>query len=61
MELRNNHALGSVDHECALRGHERDFAHVNFFFLRAFFFAELEGDVKGRAVGLPFALGFERG
>ena len=60
MQLRNDDALRAVDYECALRRHERDFAHVNFFLFRPFLFAELEGNVQRRAVGLTFALRFER-
>ena len=60
MQLRNNHALGAVDHERALRRHERDFAHVNFLFFRPLLFAELESHVERRAESLAFALRFER-
>ena len=60
MELGNDDALGAVDHKRALRRHERNFAHVNFLFLRALFFLELEGDVERRAEGLAFALRLER-
>ncbi len=56
---RNDDALGAVDHERALRRHERNFAHVNFLFLRPLFFLELEGDVERRAKGLAFALRLE--
>ena len=56
----NDDALGAVDDERALRRHERDFAHVDFFFLRPLLFLELEGDVQRRAVGLAFALRLER-
>ena len=60
MQLADDDALRAVDHERALRRHERDFAHVNFFFLRPLFLAELESDVERRAVGLAFALRLER-
>jgi len=30
VQLRDNYALGAVDHERACRGHERQFAHVDF-------------------------------
>ena len=33
MHLRNDHALGAVDHECAVFGHERNLAHVNVLLL----------------------------
>ena len=39
VQLAHNHALGAVDHESPLRRHQRDLAHVNFLFLRAFFLA----------------------
>ena len=60
MQLADDHALRAVDHERSLRRHERDFAHVNFFFLRPLFLAELESDMQRRAVGLAFALRLER-
>ena len=56
MQLADDHALGAIDDERALRRHERDFAHVNFLFLGPLLFLELEGDVERRAVGLAFAL-----
>ena len=59
MQLRNDDALGAVDDERALRRHERDFAHVNFLFLRPLLFPELESDVERRAESLAFALRFE--
>jgi hypothetical protein len=59
MELGDDHALGAVDYERALRGHERDFAHVDFFFLGPPLFTELEGDMQRGAEGLAFALGLE--
>src|SRR5438067_5454585 len=60
MELAHHHALRAVDHERPLGRHERDLAHVNFFFLRPLLLAELERDVKGRAVGLALPLRLER-
>ncbi len=59
MQLAHHHTLGAVDHECALRRHQRDFAHVNLFFLRSLLFAQLKGDVQWGAVRLPFTLRFE--
>src|SRR2546429_426013 len=53
-------SLSAIDDERALRGHERDFAHVNLFFLCAFFLAQLERDVQWCAVCLAFALRLER-
>ena len=61
MQLADDDALGAIDDERALRGHERDFAHVNFFFLGALLLLELEGHIERRAEGLAFALRFERG
>ena len=55
MQLGDDDALGAVDDERALRRHERDFAHVNFLFLRPLLFLELEGDMQRRAEGLAFA------
>jgi hypothetical protein len=60
MQLADDHALRAVDHERALRRHERDFAHVNFLFLGPLLLAELESDVQRRAVSLAFALRLER-
>ena len=45
MQLADHHTLGAIDHESALRRHKRDFAHVDFFFLGAFFLSQLESDV----------------
>src|SRR6185369_17359246 len=33
VQLRNDHALGTVDHERTSGGHERNFAHVDFLLL----------------------------
>ena len=60
MQLADNHALRAVDDKSSLRRHERDFAHVNFFFFDALFFAQLKSHVERRAIGLPFALRFKR-
>src|SRR5438132_120548 len=60
MQLRNDDALGPIDHECALRRHERNFAHVNLLFFRPLLLAELEGHVERRAESLAFALRFKR-
>ena len=61
MQLGNDYALGPINDKRALWCHERDFAHVNFFFLRSFLLAELKGYVERRAVSLTLALRFERG
>jgi hypothetical protein len=61
MELRHDHALGTIDYKGPLRRHERDLAHVNFFLFGSLFFAQLERHVKGRAVSLPFALRLQSG
>ena len=59
--MAHNHALGAVDHESPLRRHQRDLAHINFLFLRAFLLPKLKSDMQRRAIGLALALGFERG
>ena len=61
MELGNDDALGAVDHESALRGHEREFAHVNFLFLGAAIVFVAEGHIERGAEGLALALGFQGG
>ena len=60
MQLTHHNAFRAVDDECTLRRHERDLAHVHFLFLGAFFLPQLKCHVQWRAVGLPFALRFER-
>ena len=60
MQLRHHHSLGAVDNKRSLRGHERDFAHVNFLFLRSLLFLELESNVQRRAIGLALALRLQR-
>ena len=55
VELGDDNALGAIDDEGALRRHERDFAHVHFFFLGAIFLPEGERDMKRSAEGLAFA------
>src|SRR5262249_31669382 len=59
MQLAHHNALRAVDDEGALWRHERDLAHINFLFLRAFLLPQLERHVQGRAVGLSFALRFQ--
>src|SRR5438094_10254686 len=61
MQLADHYTLSAIDHESALRRHERDFAHVNLLFLYTFFLAQLERDVQWRAVCLSFALRLQRG
>ena len=59
MQLAYHNAFRTINDERTLRRHERDFAHVHFFFLRAFLLPQLKCHVQGCAVGLPFALRFE--
>lgn len=59
MKLADDDAFRAIDDEAAGRRHERDFAHVNFFFLRAAGVFEPERHVQRRAVGDTFAQGFE--
>ena len=61
MQLTDHNTLRSVNDKRSLRGHERNFAHVNFLFLRPLFLAELESDMERGAVGLTFSLRLERG
>src|SRR5205823_9704632 len=44
VQLAHDYALRPIDHECSLRCHERDFAHINFLLLRPLLFAKLECD-----------------
>ena len=60
VQLADDDPLGAVDDEGTLRGHERELAHVDFFFLGPLFVLEAEGHVQRRAEGLAFALGLER-
>src|SRR5438128_11331592 len=59
MQLTDDDTLRSVDDKRSLGSHERNFAHVNFLFLRPLFLAELESDMKRSAVGLTFPLRLE--
>src|SRR5204862_5639771 len=56
MQLAYHYALCAVNDESPLRRHQGDFTHIDFLFLRAFFFAQLERDMQRRAVGLSFPL-----
>ncbi len=60
VQLRNHDAFRAIDDKRALRRHQRQFAHENFFFLGALaFFLEQESDVERRAVGQALAQAFE--
>ena len=68
MELRDDHALGAVDDERAVFGHERDFAHVDLLLLhllhRIFRCFTIHDDqpnarAKRRAVRQPALLAFD--
>ena len=61
MQLRDDNALGTIDHKSALGSHQRKLAHVNFFFLRAAFVFVTEGHIERSAERLPLALGLESG
>ena len=61
VQLGHNDSLSSIDHEGSVVSHERDFAHVDFFFLdvldrliRAFFFKQHQAhfDAQWRRVGI---------
>ena len=60
MQLADHDALGAVDDECALRRHERKFAHVHALFLDVLVLAQAERDVKRRGESLALALAFQR-
>ena len=59
VQLADDDALGAVDDECALRGHQRQFAHEHLFFLGPSFILEQERDVQRRAIGDSFAQAFQ--
>ena len=59
VQLADDDALGAVDDEGALRGHQGQFAHEDLFLLGGLFLLEEEGDMEGRAVGDAFAQAFE--
>src|SRR5438094_1472990 len=56
MQLAYHYTLCAVYNESPLGRHQGDFTHIDFLFLRAFFFAQLERDMQRRAVGLSFPL-----
>ena len=60
VQLRDDDALRAIDDKRALRRHQREFAHENFFFLRALAFVlQQERDIQRRAIGRAFAQAFE--
>ena len=60
MKLAHHNAFRAVDDECALRRHQRQFAHEHFFLFGALaLFLEQKRDVKRRAVGQTFAQTFK--
>ena len=61
MKLADHDALRPVDHKGALRGHERNLAHVNFLFLGGPFVLVTEGHIEGRAEGLALTLTLDGG
>jgi hypothetical protein len=61
VELADDDALGAVDDEAALLGHERDFAHVNGFFAVLVAFLEAKGDMQRRGEGAAFLEGVHPG
>jgi hypothetical protein len=46
VKLGNDDTLGTIDHERASHGHERDFSHVNAFLLGSRLVLQLVGDIK---------------
>src|SRR5438046_9121759 len=61
MQLAYHYTLCAVYNESPLGRHQGDFTHIDFLFLRAFFFAQLERNMERRAVGLSFPLRLSRG
>ncbi len=60
MQLRDDDAFRAIDDKRALRRHQRQLAHENFFFFAALaLFLEDEGHIQRRAVGRAFAQAFE--
>ena len=59
VQLADDDALGAIDHEGALGGHERDLAHEHLLLLGALLLLEEEGDVQRRAEGESFAEALE--
>ncbi len=59
VQLADNDPLGAVDDKCALRRHERQFAHENFLLFSPLLFFEQERDVEGSAVSQSLAQAFE--
>ncbi len=59
VQLAHHHALGAIDDEGALKGHERNFAHVDLFFLGGPLVFVTEGHIQRRAEGLAFTLALD--
>ena len=59
VQLADDDAFSAIDDERALRRHQGQFAHENFFFLGALFLFEEESHVKRSAVGQAFAQALE--
>ena len=57
VQLGHNDAFGAVDDKGAAVGHHGEFSHIDRFFLGLVVGFELEGDLKGGAVGFPRADG----
>ena len=57
VKLGHDDAFGAVDDKGAAVGHHGEFPHINRFFLGLVVGFELEGDLKGGAVGFPRADG----
>ena len=53
VELRNHHALGTVNDEGTTLGHHGDFAHVNILVLNEVFFAEAELHIERHGISNP--------
>ncbi len=55
VQLRDHDALRAIDHEGTLRGHERNFTHVDFSSFVPCSSLSRKGHVQRSAEGLPFA------
>ena len=59
MQLADNDTFRAINDEGSLRCHERNFAHVNFFFLRAFVVPQLKRHMQGSTKSLALPLTFK--
>ena len=53
MQLRNDHALSTIDHKASALSHQRNFAHKERVFADVLVFTQSESDIKRRGKGFP--------